>query len=90
MCGLCTKIIDDTWCLLQNGDARMVYPWGVESGLGESINGIKQKYGSMQGLEFSIWFDVIKHQELADGVYLVTWQPWERIAGSTLHINIKT
>jgi hypothetical protein len=59
----------------------MIYPWGVESRLVESIDGLRPKHGSMKGLDYSIWFDALKHEELADGVYLVTWQPWERTAG---------
>ena len=40
----------------------------------------------MPDSDFQIWFDVIKHEKLADGVYLVTWQPWERRAGNTTTI----
>lgn len=61
--------------------ARMVSPWGVESSLAESLHGIRQKHGSMQGPELRIWFDNIDEQKLAEGVHLVTWQPWEQLPG---------
>lgn len=66
--------------VISNG-AKAIYPWGMESSLAEALDGLRQKYGSTQGIETFIWFDNIQERRLADGVHLVTWQPWEQFGG---------
>ncbi|XP_057848709.2 sucrose-phosphatase 1 [Cryptomeria japonica] len=58
--------------------ATMVYPWGKESNLNEALDLIREKHGLMKGKAFMTWIDNIQEKKLAEGVYLVTWESWEK------------
>ncbi|XP_024528757.1 probable sucrose-phosphatase 2 [Selaginella moellendorffii] len=62
-------------------DARMVYPWGEELNLLQSLAVVRGQHGAFQGKELRTWVDSIQEQELAPGVYLATWQSWEQPSG---------
>lgn len=66
--------------VIDNG-ATMVYPWGKESSLKESLDLVRQKHGLMSGKNFMTWIDNIEEKKLAEGVYLVTWESWEKFNG---------
>ncbi|KAJ7522289.1 hypothetical protein O6H91_18G004800 [Diphasiastrum complanatum] len=62
--------------------SSMVYPWGVERNLYDSVCLAQSKHGSMSGKNFLTWIDCIKEHQLAEGVYIVTWQSWEQSSGN--------
>lgn len=66
--------------VIDNG-ATMIYPWGRQSSLKESLDLVRQKHGLMSGKNFMTWIDNIEEKKLADGVYLVTWESWEKLNG---------
>lgn len=61
--------------------AKFVHPWGDESSLQEFLCGLIPKHGTMKEMKVSFWFDNIQERKLAEGVHLVTWQPWEQVTG---------
>lgn len=61
--------------------ATMVYPWGKESNLKEALDLIREKHGLMKEKAFMTWIDNIEEKKLAEGVYLVTWESWEKFNG---------
>lgn len=66
--------------VIDNG-ATMIYPWGRQSSLKESLDLVRQKHGLMSGKNFMTWIDNIEEKKLAEGVYLVTWESWEKFNG---------
>ncbi|KAH9331363.1 hypothetical protein KI387_003471, partial [Taxus chinensis] len=66
--------------VIANG-ATMVYPWGKKSSLKEALDLIREKHGLMKGKAFMTWIDNIEEKKLAEGVYLVMWESWEKFNG---------
>eukprot|EP00249_Psilotum_nudum_P023549 c28919_g1_i4 orf=681-1124(+) len=62
-------------------DATMVSHWGKGLSFIESLHAARRNHGLMQEKGFVLWVDNIMEQTLAEGVYLVTWQLWEQLAG---------
>lgn len=67
----------------------MVYPWGVEQDLYESVSSAQSKHGILKDKEFRTWIDCIQEQKLAAGVFMVTWHSWQMSAGSSRHMSFK-
>jgi transposase-like protein len=61
----------------------MVYPWGVEQSLLDSVSSAQPKYGIMKDNKLRTWIDCIQEQKLADEIFLVTWHSWQISAGKT-------
>eukprot|EP00249_Psilotum_nudum_P023546 c28919_g1_i1 orf=288-1634(+) len=75
---------DDTYQRLTGvveKDATMVSHSGKESSFIESLLAARSRHGAMQEKGFVMWVDNIMEHKLAEGVYLVTWQLWEQLAG---------
>ncbi|CAM6021952.1 unnamed protein product [Sphagnum balticum] len=61
--------------------STMVYPWGVEQSLLDSVSSAQPKYGIMKDNKLRTWIDCIQEQKLADEIFLVTWHSWQISAG---------
>lgn len=60
----------------------MVYPWGVEQSLLQSVTSAQSKHGLTKDKKIRVWIDCIQEQELANGVLMVTWHSWQMSEGS--------
>lgn len=60
----------------------MVYPWGVEKSLLESITSAQPKHGLTKDKKFRTWIDCIQEHQLAEGVFMVTWHAWQISEGN--------
>ncbi|KAH7352656.1 hypothetical protein KP509_19G056600 [Ceratopteris richardii] len=67
-------------CVL-NDNMKVILPEGIELTAEEFICKIRREYGSLQESGLYIWVDKVTAKQLAEGLYLVTWQPWERLSG---------
>nr|XP_024363221.1 sucrose-phosphatase 1-like isoform X4 [Physcomitrium patens] len=57
--------------------STMVYPWGVEQSLLQSVTSAQSKHGLTKDKKIRVWIDCIQEQELANGVLMVTWHSWQ-------------
>lgn len=62
--------------------STMVYPWGVEKSLLESVTDAQGKHGLTKDKKFRTWIDCIQEQKLAEGVFMVTWHAWQISEGT--------
>lgn len=60
---------------------KAILPEGIELTAEEFLCKLRKEYGSVQSPGLRIWLDKIDEQKLAEGLYLVTWQPWELLPG---------
>jgi transposase-like protein len=68
----------------------MVYPWGVEQSLLDSVSSAQPKYGIMKDNKLRTWIDCIQEQKLADEIFLVTWHSWQISAGKARLLSLRS